>query len=282
MENIQPSSAISDLSPIVFDISGQNGMEYINLQKCQMYVKLRVLHADNIKLEDNESVAPVNLLLQSLFSQIDVSIQGKLLSSTSEYHPYKAFIQSLLRYGSDAKQSQLSSQLWLKDSPSQYDDVNFTNGDNTNGLIRSSYIKGSMLIDLQGPIMHDLFQVGRYLLYQVGVSIRFHRSRPDFSLLSNTDKAYRIDIQQMELRINKVPVNPGVITAHSAMLNVTNAKYPYNKTEIASMTLAKGTLNFSWNQVFQDKCPNKVLICKQDQKPFRQIDGQSCEKTGYE
>lgn len=26
------------------------------------------------------------------------------------------------------------------------------------------------------------------------------------------------------------------------------------------MTLARGTLNFSWNHVFQDSCPNKLII----------------------
>jgi len=58
----------------------------------------------------------------------------------------------------------------------------------------------------------------------------------------------------------KVQVNPAVITVHNAMLSSTNAKYPYTKTEMASMTLAKGTLNFSWNQIFQDTCPNKVIV----------------------
>lgn len=64
----------------------------------------------------------------------------------------------------------------------------------------------------------------------------------------------------MALKICKIQVNPAVITAHNTMLASTNAKYPYVKTEIASMTLAKGLLNFSWNQVFQNICPNKVLI----------------------
>lgn len=31
METIQPTSSISEHSPILFDISGQNGMEYIDL-----------------------------------------------------------------------------------------------------------------------------------------------------------------------------------------------------------------------------------------------------------
>lgn len=184
METIQPTSSIYDHSPILFDISGQNGMEYIDLMRSKMYVKLRVLHTDKSTLADGEDVSPVNLFLQSLFSQIDVSIQGKVLSSTSGYYPYKAYIQSLLRYGLDAKQSQLSTQLWLKDTAASLDDVDFTNGNNTNGIVRASYIKLSKTLDLEGPILHDLFQVNRYLLNQVGVSIRFHRSKPEFSLLS--------------------------------------------------------------------------------------------------
>lgn len=93
----------------------------------------------------------------------------------------------------------------------------------------------------------------------VGINIKFHRSRPDFCLLSNEGVEYRIDIEEMILRACKIQVNPAVITAHNAMLSSTNAKYPYTKTEIASMTLNKGTLNYSWNQVFQDICPNKVI-----------------------
>lgn len=261
MENVRPTSTISDSSPILFDISGQNGMEYLDLLNSQMHVTLRVLHDDNSSLEDGEDVSPVNLFLQSLFSQIDVSIQGKALSTTSGYYPYKSYIQTLLRYGSDAKKSQLTTQLWLKDTNGAFDDMDFTNGDNTNGIVRMVYIKNSKVIDLQGPIMHDLFQVRRYILNQVGISIRFHRSNASFSLLSNEAKKYKIDIREMTLRVCKILINPAIITAHNALLNSTNAKYPYTKTEIASMTLAKGTLNFSWNHVFQDSCPSKVIIC---------------------
>ena len=123
-----------------------------------------------------------------------------------------------------------------------------------------AYIKESKVLDLQGPILHDLFQVKRYILSQVGIRIKFHRSRPDFCLLSNEAKKYKIDIEEMALRVCKVQVNPEVITAHNAMLRSTNAKCPYTKTEMASMNLAKGTLNFSWNQVFPNSCPNRVIV----------------------
>lgn len=138
----------------------------------------------------------------------------------------------------------------MKDTPSQLDDVDFTNGDNASGIVRMAYIKESKVVDLQGPILHDLFQVKRYILNQVGIGVKFHRSRSDFCLLSKEAKKYKIDIEEMVLRVCKVQVNPAVITAHNAMLSSTNAKYPYTKTEMVSTTLAKATLNFSWNQVF--------------------------------
>ena len=100
-----------------------------------MYVKLRVKHEDGTKFLAGEEVATVKVFLQSLFSQIDVGIQGKGLSSTSGYYPYKAYLQTLLKYGSDAKNSYLSTQLWMKDTTSHFDDVDFTNGDNTNGIV---------------------------------------------------------------------------------------------------------------------------------------------------
>ena len=78
--------------------------------------------------------------------------------------------------------------------------------------------------------------------------------------MSNEAKKYKNDIEEMVLRVCKVQVNQAVITAHNVMLSSNNAKYPYTKTEIASMTLAKGMSNFSWNQVFQDTCPNRIIV----------------------
>jgi hypothetical protein len=46
MENVLPTSTISENSPILFDISGQNSMKYLDLMRSQMYVKMRVKHED--------------------------------------------------------------------------------------------------------------------------------------------------------------------------------------------------------------------------------------------
>lgn len=100
-------------SPIEFRISGQNSMDYLDLKGQQIYVKLRVKKADGTKLGPSEKVGPANLFLQALFASSEVTLQNKTTISCN-YNPYRAIIQTLMKYGQDEKSSQLSSQLFKR------------------------------------------------------------------------------------------------------------------------------------------------------------------------
>ena len=62
--------------------------------------------------------------------QVDVTLQGKTVTSTMQYYGYKSFIQCLLKYGSSSKASQLSTQLWIKDRAGHLDDNDVKTGAN--------------------------------------------------------------------------------------------------------------------------------------------------------
>ncbi|CAC5368822.1 unnamed protein product [Mytilus coruscus] len=107
--NSQLTGNIIDL-----EITGKHGMEYVDLNRSRLYVKAKIVKGDGTSLTENEYVGPVNLFLQSMFSQVDVTMQGRMISSTTSHYPYKAMIQTLLCYGNGAKTSQLTSQFWVK------------------------------------------------------------------------------------------------------------------------------------------------------------------------
>jgi hypothetical protein len=52
---------------IEFNVSGQNGMEYIDLQKSYMYVRAKIMKTNGDKESDSDKVGVVNLFLPSLF-----------------------------------------------------------------------------------------------------------------------------------------------------------------------------------------------------------------------
>ena len=118
-----PLSNITETGPIEFNVSG-SGEEYLDLARTQLYVKAKITKANGTALDPNEQVGPVKLFLHSLFSQVDVSLNERLISPSTNTYPYRAMIETLLNYGEDAKSSQLTMSLFYKDTPGKMNAVN--------------------------------------------------------------------------------------------------------------------------------------------------------------
>ena len=72
----------------------------------------------------NETVDPVNNFLHSLFSQVDVTLNGTLITSSMNTYAYRAYLETLLSYGPAAKRSQLTASLFYKDEAGKLDKPN--------------------------------------------------------------------------------------------------------------------------------------------------------------
>ena len=94
-EESHPISTISDGGPIEFFVLG-SGDEYMDLNQSQLYVKAKITKVDSSNLTENNHVGPVNLFLQSLFSQIDVSLNERLISPSPPTYPYRALLETIL------------------------------------------------------------------------------------------------------------------------------------------------------------------------------------------
>lgn len=260
-QQVLPIGQITDTSPIQFVVSGQNGMEYIDTKRSFMSIKARIVHQDGSILQPNELVGPINLLAQALFDQVDVTIQGKFITSSSANYPYKAYIQTLLKYGNDAKSSQLSSQCYYSDTPGYLDDDDGKTGSNLGFKSRTELFADSKQVHMIAPIIHDAFQLERYILNQTAMNVKFYRSKPQFYLMtdSGTDN-FKIAIDEMVLNVCKVQVNPSVVFAHNQQLEKTNAKYPYVKTEVKLAAISQGQVNFNMDNVCQGIRPNKIVV----------------------
>ena len=95
--------------PIEFNVSG-TGEEYLDLARTQLYVKAKITKANGTALDADTQVGPVNLFLHSLFSHVDVSLNERLISPSTNTYPYRAMLESLLNYGEEAKTVNF---LWL-------------------------------------------------------------------------------------------------------------------------------------------------------------------------
>lgn len=256
-EECRPTSQVTAYNPIEFNLCAQNGLEYIDLRRSKLYVKLRVKHSNGDNIAIDSKVAPVNGFFYALFSQVDCYLQGSLVSSSNTNYSYKCMMKTLLDYGQDAKASQLTSALFYKDRSGHMDSF-----DTNTGLYeRKKLIGNSKSLDMEGMLFHDLFEMDRYLLNMVDVKLKLFRSRPSFCLMSSEDDAdYDVVIEDIVVKVCKIKVNPAIIFAHSEALKSTNAKYPYTKTVMKHITLMMGSTNAVLENIFQDVKPKRIIM----------------------
>ncbi|KAG8239542.1 hypothetical protein J437_LFUL019261 [Ladona fulva] len=111
----KPLSSINDDSPLGFVVSGA-GDEYIDLGHTLIHVVAKVVKTDGTDTAEEQKVGPVNNFLHSLFSQVDVYLNQKLISPPSNTYAYRCYVENLLSYGPAAKKSHLTISLWYDDT----------------------------------------------------------------------------------------------------------------------------------------------------------------------
>ncbi|XP_018369761.1 PREDICTED: uncharacterized protein F54H12.2-like [Trachymyrmex cornetzi] len=127
-------TSFTDDSPIEFVIPG-HGEDYLDLTHTMLSLCIRVEsergESTSVAAADVAKVGPVNHLLQSMFNQIDVYFNQKLVSSPNNAYACRAYIEALLNYASPAKTSHLTSCLWDTDIPGYMNDTLDSSNTNT-------------------------------------------------------------------------------------------------------------------------------------------------------
>ena len=259
----RPISQFSDGGPIEFHIAG-SGSDYLDLCQSQLYVKAKVTKQDGSNLSDTDKVGPVNLFLQSLFSQVDVKLNGRVITASTPTYPYRSMMETLLHYGPEAKQTQLTTGLFYKDTAGYMDQCNPLEGENpvNTGLQkRHAFIKGSKSVEMIGPLHTDLFFQPKHLLNGVDMHIKLIRSKADFCLMSaETGASFKVHIQECSLYVRKVKVAPSVTMGHAKALEKGTAKYPVRRVMCKVISVARGEMTLQQDNLFLGQIPQRIIM----------------------
>jgi hypothetical protein len=57
----------------------------------------------------NSTSTPMNNILHTLFSEINVSLNGKVVTLGTDTYPYKAYLEKLLSYSPDTLKTQMKA-----------------------------------------------------------------------------------------------------------------------------------------------------------------------------
>ena len=114
-----PKSSLDGGGPLEFEITA-SGEDYLNLSKCYLKIKFKILNEDGTKLDswvyqaDKDTypmhmehksqfnTVPVNLMLHSMFRQVDFSLNDTLVTSSKDTYPYRSYMTTMLSYRAGA------------------------------------------------------------------------------------------------------------------------------------------------------------------------------------
>jgi len=246
-----PFTTVADGSSIEFD-DGASGEDDIDFANTMLYVKAKITRADGTNLAVDSPTGPSNLFLHSLFSQVDVSLNGTLITASTNTCPYRAMMETLLSYGEDAKRTQLTSGLFYKERAGRMDSVDLADNAANDGLVKRRALGlESRTFDMMDRLHADIFFQDRYMINEVGVKIKLTRSKDDFCLMEAM--VGKVQIVQASMFVRKVKLMPSVFLAHAKTLERSPAKYPIRRVVCKSFTILQNYLDVSHEKLFSGR-----------------------------
>lgn len=265
-----PISSISDGCPIEFSIGG-SGLDYLDPQSIQLVVRAQITNADGTVIADDAQVAPVNLFLHSLFSQVDIKLNERLISSANNTYAYRSYLETLLSYGSDSKKSQLTAAMYYKDAATFFEERNPHADDVHNDGMKKRYqhFAEGRIVELAGRIHSDIFFQDKFIPSEVNMRIRLIRNRDNFSLMAqDVNAGFKVKIHDCKLLVRKVKLSSSVYLAHAKALEIGTAKFPIKRVVCKTFTIPRGQLDFTHEGIFTGQTPTRIVLCMLDNTSY--------------
>ena len=253
----RPLGQITKGSPISFNLMGAT-TEYIDLKNISIRLKVKIAQEDGTAVTEDDKVAFVNNAGNSLFRQVDVKLQQKLVtSSVGTNYPYKAYLDSLTGYGPSVE-----SQLFVKDRAEHMDTSDPSAILGNSGLaVRWIWTKKGQEVILEGPLFVDILQQDRMLLDGVPIDIQLFPHTDAFALMAADDsKKYRVDIMDAVLTVPHNAIMPGVLLGHAERLKEKPALYPFLRSDMRIFNIPSGSHTWTVDNIFQDSVPSRLVI----------------------
>lgn len=217
--------------------------EYIDLREIYLYVELKITKSDgtNYVAADNNKYCPINYLLNSMFSQVDITLSDTLVSQSNNIHPFRSYFEVRFCASNHAKGHILKTSGYWKDDTATPDAIN---------SYRHLICKESKIFCLIGRIHSDIFLQNKLLLNGVPIKLKLFRSSDSFCLQAEATYSPKLKLIDTILYVKKVRLNPSILAAQARVINDHNAVYPIVRTDVKVLSVPANQNVHSWDNCY--------------------------------
>ena len=258
-----PNNATTELGPYEFTVPS-DGQDWTDLPYTRLEGLIEILKPDGSKLKETELNAYVNLLPHALFRQIEVYVNGTLVTDLSApTYPYKAVIEKMLSYPANVKKNALQLEMYHDDTLGK-ENV-FTDDSKSFSERHKKVQKGGSHFS---TVLHvDFLHSVRYLISGCEIKVKLIRNTDDFVLLGAT-KLAKVKISNLKLLVRRVTVEESLLQKIESTLATTPAIFPLTPGKIKTHTILSGTKKNRWPHVYDGVLPRSIIFCFTKTKGF--------------
>ena len=279
----------SGITPAEFQIGSLD--DFVDLSRSYLEIELQlVTAATNGIVADANSASDgdntrflyaVNNFAHSIIRQMNLRLNGTLMSEQTDTYAYTAFIQTLLNHNKEEGKTLLAPQGWVNQlsPPAQLvaaganDDISTTAGwahNNAHPLktfTKKFHEKKKVKLLIRPHL--DAFQTGRALVPQVEINLQLYFNSPDFFMFGTPTSGTGVkkfvtlgrDNVKVKLHLCHLALNASVFTSlQKQRMSGRWAKYPVVRSEIRTFFFNGNTTKFQEDNVFVGRVPDRLIV----------------------
>ena len=226
------------------------------------------------RLNGSENIIFANNTLHSLFSHVELFLNEKLISSSSNNYHRSAFVETELSTDTT------STGTWARCQRYQYRGDKIMNDEIKAKIVVKNTSEGKCSVQLYGAPHIDFLECERLLLPGVTLHLRFYRS-PNLCAMETLTTLNAADVKDLEqnptsvtiekasLFVNKTVLSDAVKVSIERALSKSRAVYPYIECLTKSFLVQAGQNCFVKENIFGTEPIRRLTLCMVRNRFFR-------------
>lgn len=234
---------------------------YTDLSSISLVVIGKLTNAAGGTLTDADKSVPVSNFLHGLWTDLEISLNGVNLTSSSSNYNYISYLLRLFSTSKDAKETKFASELFFPDSA-----ANTFSDSNSGYKARREISKLSSTFQMVGALEHGIFKCKKMLRPNISMRIKLKRALPESYLESSAVASPKkfdcfFNIESAHLVVKRCNANTDVVAAHQAILNKGyRLKYSYIDSSLIHYTINSGTVSHKSEPICQGPLPLALVV----------------------
>ena len=278
----KPDVPLSESSNSIF-IKCLSSEDMIDLADSFVQITMTIKKSDGTNLAawtpvgaTSNSVGFVQLPPTSIFSACNFRLNDELLSDSFHTYNYLAYMQTILNYNADARQSRLQMLGFYEDKNVSYTDAH-TAGTDCGFKTRANLTALSHKATFISNIFHGVWSQARYLPPLIPLSLEFIKAPAAFCLKSNAaNPQFKYVISEMSLYLRKIKVRPSRKLEMEQKIQKNPALYPIKNAYCKPFFIDQNEKQISFENCFQSRTiPSYCVVAFVEQTKYRGAFGHS-------